>query len=954
MLKLPEAKRKKRAQKPGWGLSQKVGRKKLDLKPFEDELSLTTMLRMTLRNQHAGAYVQMATQNRIRFTFGFECKGIHSYLTNEEVESLFDNLESGLKDLPSAERITIHMGAFSSDEERQQQLAKVCDRDPVDETRFLMTGERARIRGLARRGLREPKFLRIYCTYTVEPNTHGAQDWIEKALAKWLGIWNAYKGDLEQFQKHKFKEIASRAFADGFQRWFQLLGNKMGLEVRPMTEVELWDSLSKRFNKKSSPIPQLLILDEMGLREENTSQLHASTLLIAKNPPVADRQWVYVKDHYVGALTFLEKPGGWSSKKPQLHYLWDVIARDDVTNTEIFCQLTPANQSIVRTSALRVMKQSNVIAITATQKKSIDVAAQVKVRRSVAAQERMYEGEMAIRCAVTILVHRKHQDELASACDYLEDTFRRPAVVQREREYAWKLWLDTLPVVWNPQLTRPFDRRHVYLTSEVLGLMPLVCTRSGDTDGLELIAEDGGTPILIDIFNQHKNVAIFGTTGSGKSVLVSNFITQMLAHGWPVVGIDFPRQDGTGTYTDYLQFLGKRAAYFDISTESNNLFERPDLRRFSPERRAERLEDFKDFLLSALMTMVVGKSNDQNLSQTIRSVLGLALNAFNADPEIQRRYDAAIESGFGTADWQAVPTLRDFIHFCTQQEQLSLDTIGGDTHRALERIRNSLKFWLDSRVGKAIGAPSSFPTDAQTIIYALRNLANDDDAAILALSATAAALRRTLESAESGFLIDEGSVLFEYEDLARMIGRFCATGRKSGMRVFLISQDPNTIANSVAGDQIFQNISIKLIGRIESIAVKSFERLFEYPRTIIAHNASEAFFPKKAGIYSRWLLDNGRFLTVCRFYPAFVQLAVVANNPPEQQARAWFMLRYPDKYEAIAEFANYLVRWIRDGHRPFELKSSPAAAEPVAETTPSQVETPKRSTPDIPALPPVA
>jgi hypothetical protein len=52
-----------------------------------------------------------------------------------------------------------------------------------------------------------------------------------------------------------------------------------------------------------------------------------------------------------------------------------------------------------------------------------------------------------------------------------------------------------------------------------------------------------------------------------------------------------------------------------------------------------------------------------------------------------------------------------------------------------------LRFWLSSRVGRAISAPSSFPTDAQLLVFALRNLANEEDAAVLALSAYSAALR---------------------------------------------------------------------------------------------------------------------------------------------------------------------------------------------------------------------
>ncbi len=54
--------------------------------------------------------------------FGFECKGIHATLRTEEIDPVFDAIESGLKDLPEGERLTIHLGSFTSDEKRQQEL----------------------------------------------------------------------------------------------------------------------------------------------------------------------------------------------------------------------------------------------------------------------------------------------------------------------------------------------------------------------------------------------------------------------------------------------------------------------------------------------------------------------------------------------------------------------------------------------------------------------------------------------------------------------------------------------------------------------------------------------------------------------------------------------------------------------------------------------------------------
>lgn len=905
--------------------SRKAGKKRLVLKPFEDDTSLAAMLRIKLRGWHTGAYIltqqgsSSLERDCLKFVFGFECKGIHSCLPLDQVDKVFDNLEVGLRDLPPGERITFHLGAFSSDKERQQQLAKLINDAPSDELKFLLMGERARLRELARRGLREPKYLRVYVSYTIQPRVHG-NDFIEKSLAWLLSFWHQFKGEAEQYKTKQLRKIIEQAFKDGWQRWFNLLTNSMGLQVSPMNEDDLWRVLWNRLNlTEPEPIPQLLVIDEQGLREEIYRDIHPSSLLICKEQPIADREWVYVNKHYVGALTFLSKPAGWSNKLAQLRYLWDVIARDEVVDTEIICQLTPANQSIVKTDNQRLMKQSNVVAITAAGKKSIDPVAQIKVKRTVAAQERMYEGDMAVRSSTVVLVHRKSLNELHSATSYLEPFFRHPAKVVREKEYTWKIWLETLPIVWNQQLVKPFDRRLTYLTSEVQGVAPLVCTRTIDKEGLELIAEDGGTPIFLDLFTQHRNLGIFATTRAGKSVLVSGILTQALARGWPVVALDFPKEDGTSTFSDYTHFLAECGAYFDISKKCNNLFEIPDLRHLSPDIQRERLEDYKDFLLTALMTMIVGEGSvDQSAKIRIRSMLVRFLHFFFKDREIMQRYEQALSGGFGSPAWQNIPTLRDFVSFCTI-ENVGIKSTQGDIRGSLQQIQLSLNSWIESRIGKAIAFPSNFRTDAPLIVFALRNLSNDDDAAVMALAAYAAAKRRTLEYPDSILFLDEGPILFQYEDVAQMIGRQCANGAKAGVRVILTGQDPNTIADSVAGSRILQNLSVRLIGRIEPTACKYFENIFDYPKEIIAHNATEAFFPKKEGIYSRWLLDTNGMYTLCRYYPAYAGLAVVANNPPEQEARDYFSQLYPDKYEALAKFSEYLISWIKEGKKPFPI-----------------------------------
>lgn len=197
--------------------------------------------------------------------------------------------------------------------------------------------------------------------------------------------------------------------------------------------------------------------------------------------------------------------------------------------------------------------------------------------------------------------------------------------------------------------------------------MPLVVTQPCDRSSFELIAEKGGPPIHLDLFNQHQNLCLFATTRAGKSVLVSGILTQALAHRFPVVALDFPKLDGSSSITDYTQLVG--GAYFDISRESNNLFELPDLRYPMGDERKERLDDFQSFLESALLTITVGSgANRLVMTQTIRSILVLALNAFFADAPIQRRYLEAIEGRLGSTAWSQMPTLGDFFDFCTPEK----------------------------------------------------------------------------------------------------------------------------------------------------------------------------------------------------------------------------------------------------------------------------------------------
>ena len=918
-------------------VSVKEGSKNFKMFPIENYLHLQTMVSIRLGNRNnIGAYLlRKSPTSAWQLVFGFACEGIHSFLSADEVEGIFDQVEAGLKDFPQNESATFHLSAFSSDKERQSYLGKLLNGSPTNELKFLVMGEKQRIQELSGSGLREPKVLKVYFTYTFGASEAEYADIAERVLGKLEESLTWIKGEGGAKQGEKLEKILKGAFHNGYLVWEQLFINKLKLKVTSMTEDDLWETLWKRLNPQTSPIqiPQLLVLDSDGLHEEINSDVHSTTLLFADDIPIADRKWVYNGGKYTAFLAFADKPAGWKNKQHQLHYLWDIIARDNITDTEIFCQISPANPLLVKTSMQRLIKQNTNASNAALEKSDVDVGASINAKRSVEAQESMYEGAVPFHTGIVIAVHRDNLDELDEATRQVENYFLRPAWVIREKEVAWQIWLQTLPIVEEKLLAFSYgNRRLVYLTKELPGLIPLITTFSPDKNGLELIGEDGGTPIHLDVFRaEGRHYGVFGTTRSGKSVLVSGILTQALARNVPVVALDYPKPDGTSTFTDYTEFVNPLGAYFDVGAEAINLFERPNLLSLPEPEQKGRFEDYKDFLSGALLAMVVGDGmgTEAIMKTTIRTLLYCILNNFFADESILQRYEEAEKAGFGSPEWQQTPTLKEYLKFCTLEEIgniLNLEEgVGWNlVPKALEQIRLRLTYWINSRIGRAISCPSSVKTDAMLLVFALRQVSQGEDAAILALVAYAAAFRRAMAFPMSIFFIDESPILFQFPEIAQLVAMLCANGAKAGIRVIISAQDANTIAaagqDGKVGAQILQNLSVRLIGRIQRTATPSFVKIFSFPSEIISQ--CERFSPNKQGIFTQWLLDDGGIYTFCRYYPSYVQLGIVANNPDEQAVRSRYLSCYPNKFEAIAYFSKLLSGSLRSNIPLIELETS--------------------------------
>ncbi|WP_341531979.1 DUF87 domain-containing protein (plasmid) [Nostoc sp. UHCC 0302] len=901
------------------------------LSPFEDWLDLTTFIKLKRGGYSIGAYLLSKkllsdTNNTLQLVFGYSCTGIHPlFNSTEQVEAVAEAFKNGCKEIPTGEKLTFRWSSFCDDSDAKKYYYKRLQKPVSDESEFLDWGQLARIQELTQQRQRKNITLSVYTTFTVLPGGTDGGDPIDRALVK-----------LADFLQRRFtptggtevtKKNLARILEKGIdisQRHLQIL-TEMGFAPKPKSVQQLWDELSKNVGAKKVKVPHNLVFDELGVREEfnevaptNKSyidQAHATSVLMNNGIPYADRQWVclpYGTDgkKYVGVMVLSQKPEVFASTEAQIRFLWNIFARDTIYDVEVITEISPADQKLTRLAQQMITRRARNAEISAA-KKTIDVASQINVEWSVNAQKQLYTGDTPETLSLVVLIYRDTPEQIDDACRLISGYINQPAELIRETEYAWLIWLQTLGGKIEYLLSRPYNRRLTFFASEVLGLASTVQIAKADNTGFELIADNGHTPVFLDLLIT-KNMMILGTTGSGKSVLVATMIAQYLALGMSVLIIDLPNDDGTGTFGDFTPYHG--GFYFNIAKESNNLVQPVDLSAIPEsdvEGRKERLKFHRNDVNLIVLQLVLGSQKfDGFLAQTIESLIPLGVKAFYDAPDIQKRFELARQSGIGTQEWDDTPTLVDMQRFFST-EYINLGYEDDQVEKALNYIRLRLKYWQASSIGDAICRPSTFQTDAKFITFALTNLQSDKEAEVFGMSAYMAASRQSLSSPNSVFFMDEASVLLRFTALSRLVGRKCATARKSGTRIILAAQDVISIAESDAGEQILQNMPYKLIGRLVSGASKSFTDILSIPHAIIEKN--ELFRPNSQQMYTNWLLDYNRTYIRCRYYPSYVMLALVANSREEQAARDRFKAKFNNKFEWVSEFSKYYVECIKQG-----------------------------------------
>jgi hypothetical protein len=864
-----------------------------------------------------------------QFSFSATFLPLHENETETHATTM-EGLLSVLKGLEVHEKLTFSTRVFS-------EVESVAIREyPNDAAKLLGINHHVHKQKLVEEKQRKQVKYRIDKTYTVDGAAIDSDNSVEKLFSKLIKQWESLFSR-EQYEQEYAELIAMltsahRAGVDFEKTLVATL--KLG-HVSLLTGQELWKSVSEYFSRETGALPYYLYVDlddprptlkEFNRRGEELTGTPfelTSQLLTDENfpRPHQDYIWLPGRQKYCAVLGFEDIPDDFATPQNKYCWLWNsLISNSQVSDYEIVTQYSYASIEGSRKSLRDYTKQQ--IASVNKNGQSDQVASET-AQEAIEGQRMIVQGDYPVYVGTAILVYGEDLNELRDKISYISKGFIRPTKLFREADYAWRIWLQTLPIkmelLFRCDGFITGDYRLSVNATAALGLCNLIGIVSPPT-GVEFISIRGGIPFcasLDDEFGSPRHAVVYGRTGSGKSVLVGQYLVDAAFNNHQITTMDLVNectdnedsQKTSSTYSTLIKYLG--GTEFDPSQESSNLLEAPNFSGFSDRQREERLDAFSESIEALMQALVLDGVTDTSLSTQIEFLLNPAISRFYKDPEILKRIDQAQKYGIGSQDWKGYPTLTDFY------DRITYDLVQNDDdnqRQAVNFIRSALMSWIESAMGRQIAQPSSVDFFSPSYLqFSCQKPSSEKKARILGLMVCTIAQRRALQVQRSLVFIDEFSYWGDFPGLSKYIGVQTATARKSGVSVILATQDPVIIETTAGSAKIRSNLSLRISGRTNGDDITHYQRIHRTPEHLIAQNTAATFKADNRRCTSQWLVDDDGTYTHGRYFAPPILIGLLANNRNQVTARDKFFERYENPLEAAAKWGAHFQACTQQG-----------------------------------------
>jgi hypothetical protein len=932
----------------------------LDSKPifWHDLLHSRALVDYDVYGTHVGAFwlsKYKGVAKKPTFVFGWNLDGIHVYDLQLIIQSFYDDWVGGLKAIPFPYASwIIHMRSEKASNDRIIQLSDILRNGRPEDIQIVMD-EIARTQELSRSGKRVKRSINLYAFYhSAKDRVSDSSDAIDNTNKE---IFQAVK-DLKKSvtgaktaeEAIDYEHLFQVGFSQGYLDIHNILKNRFGWSCTPLTAKQLWANARAIFSGDvpgECPYVIDVKINNAGVNftEPEELGLNIPDALVKDGNPVFDRQWVYIKrwdehldryrDDYIGVLFAKGKFKEWAHEYHQLKAIHDLYECEDISDIEIILELIPSNAKTHMKTASEMRKNALKKIERLSETKDYSPAAKQELRESEENIDDIYSDAGTLRASFVILVHSTSPQKLDMDCRTVMSNFT-VADLYRETTAAHVVWLQTLPLTLSKMMHIVFagpgipgtqieaDLREVYKTRHLMGLLPLFTTQPLDSGGLEFISFDG-VPFNVQLFTQERQPhwALIGQQRkAGKSNVMTYVINQALARGQPVSAIDLPSSDDSSSLRDLCEF--HEGSHIDLQHASNNLLSIPSSLLLSEdlpdEVRKDRFNTLLSYWLESLMILGGPPASEDRLVQTSRDLLQMAIDLYINDSLVQERYVTAARGGFGSPEWELQPTLQDFIKFVSQEKLQHLFPKIRDSSTIKDalaglQIRLGRKADPTTVIGAALSRASTVDVEKTLLnVFSLRNLnPGSEESSAYILSANTYAMQASINHSISHIIIEEAQNLADYPGILHVIADVASRGGKAGIRLGIVTNSFNKLAQTKEGQVLKDNLQVKFIGSIqsESVRVLSDPQIgFDIPADIIKRCTRNTFSVNKQEGCSSWLIKIDDHYYFGRIYTPWISAALNASNAHERKCRKRFFdvivgEAIGDKHDAISAFAYY-------------------------------------------------
>ena len=903
---------------------------------IEDKFHLLTYGQIELNGREVG-FTLLRRGVQLQFIFGWEVAGHDPSMTGEQAFPILSSCVDALNGLPNDIDLKAYQDVNATCERYLRMQAQLLTSKTHDIlSQELIKSRAKRAEALTQEGRLLENRLFVYAKYRVPLGGEYAvkQSWIDELLSATQPIVNAAQG--KKFDSiEAWSKVIDYAYRYAYRKVNHLLtSNKgFGMRARTLTVHDLFRRDYQELHEPHKPpeppipeVPQYIIYNESGLQLPiiNDPGTHCLGVLFkAQNgvpaTPRFRRNSVYfpIKQKYAAFVRF-DRIGKFpedrgSVSRGHLRYLWNILAGNNQPfyDCRIVAEFTPDRSGFERFQLDRVISNSVKREALAAKKQTVDVVAMERRDQAIEARRLLENGNIPYWVSMGIWVYRDTLDELNQDVHDLRQNIPSSSV-ERVEHVLDDAWGQTQAFEWEAFLTKPNHRRQKYLDFQGLSLLPLIKNKSIDKKGMMLVTRELNTPLYIDIANRKNHTALIATSGAGKSNLILEILLEYILCGHLVVLFDFPRPDGTSTYTTLiplLKKLGVSAAYYDVRETTVNIIELPDLRHIkSKERREIIWKHVFQSHVRLLSTIVMGTTDNSDREQTVNSLLTNCYASFHREELIKRRYELGIAGGFGSEPYQNMPILEDFVAYAEQWFMDYLQKYKGIDANVIRDtigiILTQLQGILETSLGASINGISSFNTNVNILVIGLTDVAENLDSLIYAMSGLNVLFRGAFSSKRSLLGVDEGTILFKFKHFAKQVGTIPVHGRKWGCNFLIAAQEIKTILNSCSGNDIFTNLDNILCGYIRSSAIpEMLDSSVALREEILRPYTSESYQPSLELMQSYWYLKRGDQHIEVTHAISELLLALGVTDLDEDAARKRVMALYPeDEVKGLKEF----------------------------------------------------